>query len=97
VPEASLKPENQLQFTSISEKVRLIATTIPATKQVLDDFQELLGFIQTSLMYYINLEEEIQLFAGDDTGENLHGLIPQAALYVPTYLLATAGGPTSTS
>jgi HK97 family phage major capsid protein len=91
VPEASTKPENQAGFTSISEKVRLIATTIPATKQVLDDFQELLGFIQTSLVYYINLEEEIQLLAGDDSGENLHGLIPQAALYVPTYLNATEG------
>jgi HK97 family phage major capsid protein len=91
VPEASTKPENQAGFISISEKVRLIATTIPATKQVIDDFQELLGFIQTSLVYYINLEEEIQLLAGDDTGENLHGLLPQAAAYVPTYLSATGG------
>ena len=91
VPEASTKPENQQGFISISEKVRLIATTIPATKQVIDDFQELLGFIQSSLMYYIDLEEELQLLAGDDTGENLHGLIPQASAYVPTYLNATGG------
>ena len=78
VPEASVKPENAMQFTSISEKVRLIATWIPATKQVLDDFTELMGFIQSSLPFYINLEEELQLLAGDSTGENLHGLIPQA-------------------
>jgi HK97 family phage major capsid protein len=88
VPEASTKPENALQFTSISEKVRLIATWIPATKQVLDDFTELMGFIQSSLPYYINLEEEIQLLAGDDTGENLHGLLPQAQAFNPA-LLAT--------
>jgi HK97 family phage major capsid protein len=91
VPEASLKPENQLTFTSISEKVRLIATWIPATKQVLDDFVELMGFIKASLPYYINLEEELQLLAGDDTGENLHGLIPQASTYVPTYLNSVRG------
>jgi HK97 family phage major capsid protein len=91
VPEASIKPENALQFTSISEKVRLIATWIPATKQVLDDFVELMGFIQSSLPYYINLEEELQLLAGDDTGENLHGLLPQAQIYAPTFLNAGAG------
>jgi HK97 family phage major capsid protein len=81
VPEASVKPENALQFTSVSEKVRLIATWIPATKQVLDDMVELMGFIGSSLPYYINLEEEIQLLSGDDTGENLHGLLPQAQAF----------------
>jgi HK97 family phage major capsid protein len=91
VPEASIKPENQLQFTSISEKVRLIATWIPATKQVLDDFGELMGFIQSSLPYYIDLEEENQLLAGDDTGENLHGLLPQAAAYLPAQLSSAHG------
>jgi HK97 family phage major capsid protein len=90
VAEASVKPENALQFTSLSEKVRLIATWIPATKQVLDDMTELMGFIQSSLPYYINLEEEIQLLAGDDTGENLHGLLPQAMQFNPALLASGA-------
>jgi len=81
VPEASLKPENSLTFQSVSEKVRLIATWIPATRQVLDDMTELMGFIRTAMPYYIDLEEELQLLAGDDTGENLHGLLTQAATY----------------
>ncbi len=76
-----MKPENQLQCSSVSENVRTIATWIPATKQVLDDMTELMGFIQSSLPYYVNLEEELQLLAGDNTGENLHGLIPQAAAF----------------
>ncbi|MBB5329810.1 phage major capsid protein [Tunturiibacter gelidoferens] len=91
VPEASVRPENQLVFTSLSEKVRLIATWIPATKQVLDDMTELMGFIQSSLPYYINLEEELQLLAGDDTGENLHGLLPQAQAFNSGLLSATHG------
>jgi HK97 family phage major capsid protein len=86
VAEASTKPENSLGFTSISEKVRLLATWIPATKQVLDDLPSLMSIIQGSLMYYIDLEEELQLLAGDDTGENLHGLLPQAQAYSPTFL-----------
>jgi HK97 family phage major capsid protein len=91
VPEASIKPENTLGFTSLSEKVRLIATWIPATKQVLDDFVELMSFIQSTIPYYINLEEELQLLAGDDTGENLHGLLPQAAAWNQTSIVPSAG------
>jgi HK97 family phage major capsid protein len=91
VPEASVKPENSITFSSLSEKVRLIATWIPATKQVLDDMTELMGFIQSTLPYYINLEEELQLLSGDNTGENLHGLLPQASAFNTGLLSATHG------
>ena len=86
VPEGSTKPENQLVLTALSEKVRTLATWIPATKQVLDDLQELSSFIGGSLAYAVNLEEELQLLSGDGTGENLHGLIPQASAFVATGL-----------
>jgi HK97 family phage major capsid protein len=92
VPEASIKPENSITFSSLSEKVRLIATWIPATKQVLDDMAELLGFIQSTLPYYVNLEEELQLLSGDNTGENLHGLLPQAAAFNAALLPPAAKG-----
>ncbi|HYK63810.1 MAG TPA: phage major capsid protein [Patescibacteria group bacterium] len=82
VPEASTKPENAVQFTSVSERVRTIASWIPASKQILDDMTELMGYISTSLPYYVNLCEELQLLSGDATGENLHGLIPQATPWV---------------
>jgi HK97 family phage major capsid protein len=86
VPEGSTKPENQLSLTALSEKIRTIATWIPASKQVLDDLAEMMGFIQQSLPYYVNLEEELQLLSGDGTGENLHGLIPQASPFLPAGL-----------
>ena len=92
VPEASVKPENSITFSSLSEKVRLIATWIPATRQVLDDFTELLGFIQSTLPYYVDLEEELQLLAGDNTGENLHGLLSQAQAFNPALLPPAAKG-----
>jgi HK97 family phage major capsid protein len=69
----------------------LLATWIPATKQVLDDLPSLMSIIQGSLMYYLDLEEELQLLAGDDTGENLHGLLPQSQAYAPTFLNPTRG------
>lgn len=92
VPEASLKPENALTFQSVSEKVRLIATWIPATRQVLNDMTELMSFIQTALPYYVNLEEELQLLAGDDTGENLHGLLTQGTSFNTSLLPKPALG-----
>jgi HK97 family phage major capsid protein len=86
VAEASTKPENQLGFTSESEKIRLIAHWLPATKQVLDDLPSLMAIIQGSLLYYLNLEVELQLLAGDDSGENLHGLLPQAQAFETSLL-----------
>ncbi|HTF70382.1 MAG TPA: phage major capsid protein, partial [Edaphobacter sp.] len=91
VAEASTKPENALQFISSSEKIRTIATWLPATRQILDDLTELNGFIMSSLPYYVNLAEEIQLLSGDNTGENLHGLIPQASAFQTALLPGTAG------
>jgi HK97 family phage major capsid protein len=92
VAEASVKPENSLTLQSISEKVRLLATSIPATRQVLDDMTELLGFIQSTLPFYVDLAEELQLLAGDNTGENLHGLLSQAAAFNTALLPFAAKG-----
>jgi HK97 family phage major capsid protein len=78
-------------FTSSSEKVRLIACTIPATRQVLDDFQALNDFLSSTLGYYTNLATEIQILSGDGTGENLSGLIPAASSFNTGLLTASAG------
>jgi HK97 family phage major capsid protein len=87
--EGDAKHENAVTFTTASEKVKTIATWIPATKQVIDDLAELLAFLQGSLGYYVDMEEELQILSGDNTGENLHGLIPQADDFDATLL---AGG-----
>ncbi len=91
VAEASTKPENAATFTTVSERVKTIATWIPATRQVLDDFSELMTFIKTMMPYYVNLAEELQLLSGDGTGENLHGLIPQATAFQVALLSAANG------
>ena len=40
----------------------------------------------------MDLAEELQLLAGDNTGENLHGLIPQAAAFNRRLLPSAAKG-----
>lgn len=92
VPEASVKPENQMTFQSLSERVKLLATWIPATRQVLEDLTELQGFITSSLPYYVNLAEELQILAGDNIGEDWHGLLPQASTLNTALLPAAAQG-----
>jgi HK97 family phage major capsid protein len=42
--------------------------------------------------YYVNLEEELQLLAGDNTGENLHGLLGQASTFNTSLLPSAAKG-----
>lgn len=91
VVEGNVKPENAVTFTSLSERIKTIATWIPASKQVLDDFDELSGFIQSTMPYYTNLEEELQLLSGDNIGEDLHGLIPQATPFNTGFLIGLAG------
>lgn len=90
-PEGAAKDENAVTFTTQSERVRTLATIIPATRQVLDDFTELAGFLDTSLRYYVNLNEELQLLSGVGAGEDLDGLITQATAFSTGLLSATAG------
>jgi HK97 family phage major capsid protein len=79
--ETHTKLENAVTFTTASERVRTLATWIPASRQILDDFTELMAFLQSSLPYYVNLAEEQQLLTGSGSGEDLNGLITQATAY----------------
>jgi HK97 family phage major capsid protein len=89
--ESSPKVENAVAFTSYSERVKTIATWIPATKQILDDFAELATYVENALPYYVNLAEEQQLLSGDGTGENLHGILVQSTAFNTGLLNPTAG------
>lgn len=76
--ETHTKKENAITFTTASERVKTLATWVPASTQVLDDMGELMGFLQTSLRYAVDLEEELQLLSGSGSGNDLNGLITQA-------------------
>jgi HK97 family phage major capsid protein len=89
--EGNLKAENAVTFVSSSERIRTLATWVPATRQILDDFQELAGFLESSLRYYTNLAEEQQMLAGDGSGEFLHGIIPQASAFNSGLLVPASG------
>jgi HK97 family phage major capsid protein len=78
VTETVVKPEAGLAFTTRTVPVRTIATWIPASRQILEDFDGLTNFVQSSLIYALEEEVEDQILLGSGSGQNLHGLVTQA-------------------
>ncbi|MCE7028933.1 phage major capsid protein [Jiella avicenniae] len=81
VAELAQKPQSDLAFNLVSTPVRTIAHWFHASKQVLDDIPLLQSYIDGRARYGLALVEEAQLLAGDGTGQNLLGIIPQASAY----------------
>lgn len=88
VAETSAKPQSDIQFEMKTASAKVIAHWMKASKQVLSDAPQLRGIIDTELLDGLALEEEDQLLTGDNTGQNLYGLIPQATAYAAPESLA---------
>jgi HK97 family phage major capsid protein len=81
VAENTLKPESQITFDVQTRNVRTIAHWVKASKQILDDVPQLLSYVQGRLRYGLKIKEDFQLLRGDNTGQNLDGMIPNATDY----------------
>ncbi len=82
VAEGAAKPYSEITFALVSAGVRTIAHLFKASRQILDDAKQLQSFINARARYGLMLKEETQLLYGNNTGANLHGIIPQASAYV---------------
>lgn len=78
VAETTQKPYSDITFDLKNAPVRTIAHLFKASKQILDDADALISHIDVRARYGLEDKEERQLLFGDGTGQNLHGLIPQA-------------------
>lgn len=78
VEEGMQKPQSDLSFDLVTTTIKTLAHWIRASKQVLADLPMLQSYIDGRLRYGLMYVEEQQLLAGDGTGHNLLGLIPQA-------------------
>lgn len=88
--EGLVKNQSSISFTTANSTIRTIATFLKMSRQSLDDFSELGAFLQNALPYYVNRQEETQLLSGDNTGDNLNGLITQASPFNTALLPASA-------
>nr|WP_047576235.1 phage major capsid protein [Methylobacterium sp. ZNC0032] len=90
VAEGALKPQSDLSFDLVSTPVRTLAHWFLASRQVLSDIPLLESYIDNRARFGLAYVEEQQILAGDGSGQNLLGLIPQATAYaVGTYSAAT--------
>lgn len=81
VAEGAAKPQSDLSFDMVTTTVKTLAHWIRASKQVLADMPMLQSYIDGRLRYGLMYVEEAQILAGDGTGSNLLGLIPQATAF----------------
>jgi HK97 family phage major capsid protein len=81
VTETTTKPRSDLTFTLISSPVRTIAHTFQISRQVMDDAPGLAAYINKRGTYGLKQVEEQQLLSGNNVGQQLHGILPQANAY----------------
>jgi HK97 family phage major capsid protein len=81
VAESAAKPLSGFDLIQATAPVRTIAHFMQLTRQSLDDAPALRSLVDSELRYGLKLTEEGQLIAGDGTGQNVSGLIPQGTAY----------------
>ena len=90
VAEGALKPQSDITLDLVSTSAKVIAHSAKASRQILDDAAQLRTYIDGRLRYGLAFKEEQQLLNGDGTGQNLHGIIPQATAYAAQFTPASA-------
>lgn len=81
VEELAAKPQSRFKFELAQAAAQVIATWVPASRQILSDANMLRNHIDTRLRYSLKLEEENQLLFGDGTPPNLEGITTIAEAY----------------
>jgi HK97 family phage major capsid protein len=81
VSETMEKPQSALAYELVQSAVVTIAHFIKTSKQILDDFKQLMSMIDGRMRYGLALVEEAQLLKGSGVGNNLNGIYTQATAY----------------
>lgn len=83
VAELGLKPESAITFAKVDEVLKKIATFLPVSDEMLEDFQQISSYLNARLALFVQLQEEVQLLRGDGTGTNLVGILNRVGLAPP--------------
>lgn len=92
VAEGAAKPYSDLTYDLASAPVRTIAHLFKASRQIMDDAPGLRSMIDGRARYGLRFVEENQLLNGSGTGQNIHGLVPQATAFAPAFTDADQTG-----
>jgi HK97 family phage major capsid protein len=83
VAEGGLKPESALAFNKVDEVLHKIATFLPLSDEMLEDWAQAQSYVNSRLSLFVKQAEELQLLSGDGTGANMVGLLNRPGLATP--------------
>lgn len=84
VAEGDRKPQSSVKYDLVNTSAKVIAHYMKASRQILSDASQMQSLIDFRLRQGLKSKEEDQLLNGDGTGQNLHGIIPQASPFTRT-------------
>jgi HK97 family phage major capsid protein len=80
VAEGDLKPESALSFATVDETLHKVATFLPVTDEMLEDWNQIQSYLNARLELFVRQAAESQLLSGDGTGANMVGLLNRPGL-----------------
>jgi len=89
--EGSLKPESSITTTPVSEPVATVAHWIKISRQLANDNAALAAYINTRMVYGVNLRVENQIINGNGTAPNMSGFTKAGNFTAHGYTAAALG------
>lgn len=87
--EGAAKTQADFDVVEAKANVRKITSYIKTSKEALDDIEALSGEINNELLTLVALKADSQLMSGDNTGQNLNGVLTQAQTFTGGDLAGT--------
>lgn len=81
IGEGDLKTQLSVRYEEREKKARKIAVFGKISMEMLRFLPQLVSYIQNNMIKRMDIKTEDQLFNGDDTGNNLKGLLPYSTLF----------------
>ena len=81
IGEGDAKTAVSVRYEERNKKAKKIAVSAKVTMELMEDLPQLISYIQTNMMKRVDTVTENQLFNGNDTGDNLAGLVPYATAF----------------
>jgi HK97 family phage major capsid protein len=78
--EGALAPESALAFTSTDETLHEITTFLPVTDLMLEDWEQLMSYIDGRLRLFVQLAEQAELLTGSGSGTHMTGILNRSGL-----------------
>lgn len=91
--EGGAYPESALTFAKVDETLKKIATFLPISDEMLEDWLQTQSYVDARLQLFVNLTEQAELLSGDGTGSHLLGLLNRSGLATPIPKAGQTGPP----